>query len=115
MLLYMTMMLERADHSRKRLQSQPSPARTEEVNRIVEDILGSPGPRRGGRSSTAGDLTPFESLPGTPARHASGLLPGASTSAMDSRSDFTSDRGLFSVAATQSVSSSSATDNAVEM
>jgi hypothetical protein len=86
------------------------------VNRFVDEILGSP--RRGGRTSTGGDLTPLESLPGTPAvgaRHGHAQLPGTSASGMDSRSDFTSDRGLFSVAATQSVSSSSATDNAVEM
>ncbi|KAH6916133.1 dynein intermediate chain [Coprinopsis sp. MPI-PUGE-AT-0042] len=108
----------RAERQRQALvqESTPPPARTEDVNRFVDEILGSP--RRGGRTSTAGDLTPLESLPGTPAvgaRHGHAQLPGTSGSGMDSRSDFTSDRGLFSVAATQSVSSSSATDNAVEI
>ncbi|TFK25590.1 dynein intermediate chain [Coprinopsis marcescibilis] len=104
---------QRAETERRTtVDVRASPARRD-VDDFVNELIGSP--RRSGR--TSGDLTPSESVPGTPALSHTIQLPGptglSGSGRVSRQSDFTSER-LFSVTGTQSVSSST-TDNANEV
>ncbi|EAU90208.2 dynein intermediate chain [Coprinopsis cinerea okayama7 len=94
-------------------QAAASPAKQRDVEDLVNMLVGSP--RRSGR--TSGDLTPSESIPGTPALSHTIQLPGPSglsgSGRVSRQSDFASER-VFSGAGTQSVSSN-ATDNVMEI